>query len=344
MTARPRLGFLGAGWIGRMRMRAVAEDARARVVAIADPDPGAREECRIIAPEAELVESYDELLASDIDAVVIATPSGQHAVQCVRALERGLGVFCQKPLGRTAAEVEAITGAARRANRPLGVDLCYREAVAFRALRELVASGALGRPYAVDATFHNAYGPDRAWANDPLSAGGGCLIDLGVHLLDLALALLPEAEPTSAVSSLYAGGGPLEQPPRAVEDYACGQLVLAGGGVVRLACSWRSSFGAEACIRVMCVGSEASAAFENVGGSFYDFRCVLYRGRERKELSSPPDAWGGRTILAWIDALSNGDGYRHDPRLSRVAAALDRLYGRDAGVAERSRHLAREAV
>src|SRR5947199_289519 len=81
----------------------------------------------------------------------------------IRALKRGAAVFCQKPLGRTAAEARAVIDAARAADRLLCVDLSYRFTDGMRRIRELVRAGALGRVYAVDLVFHNAYGPDKAW-------------------------------------------------------------------------------------------------------------------------------------------------------------------------------------
>jgi predicted dehydrogenase len=97
---------------------------------------------------------------------VIATPSALHAEQAIAALDRGLAVFCQKPLGRDASETRAVVEAARRADRLLGVDLSYRYTRAAAALRDEVRSGALGEVYAVDLVFHNAYGPDKPWFYD----------------------------------------------------------------------------------------------------------------------------------------------------------------------------------
>ena len=92
--------------------------------------------------------------------------------------------------------------AARRAGRRLGVDYSYRFTDGMRALREMVARGELGRVFAVDAVFHNAYGPDKAWCRDPRLAGGGALMDLGVHLVDLALWVLDDA-PRSAMRAVH---------------------------------------------------------------------------------------------------------------------------------------------
>ena len=96
---------------------------------------------RRLAPGARLVSTLDELLDLGLDGVVIATPSALHAAQSIRALERGAAVFCQKPLGRTAAEARAVVDAARAADRLLGVDLSYRFTEGMRRIREIVRAG-----------------------------------------------------------------------------------------------------------------------------------------------------------------------------------------------------------
>ncbi|MBR7513789.1 Gfo/Idh/MocA family oxidoreductase, partial [Mycobacterium tuberculosis] len=79
------------------------------------------------------------------DGIVIATPSALHAEQSIRALDAGAAVFCQKPLGRTAAEVRAVVDAARNADRLLGLDLSCRHTEAMRRIRALIQAGELGR-------------------------------------------------------------------------------------------------------------------------------------------------------------------------------------------------------
>jgi predicted dehydrogenase len=78
-----------------------------------------------------------------------------------------------------------------------------------RRIRETLRSGELGRVFAVDLVFHNAYGPDKAWFYDPELSGGGCVMDLGVHLVDLALWSLDFPGVTNVTSTLMAKGAPL---------------------------------------------------------------------------------------------------------------------------------------
>ncbi|HEX8050088.1 MAG TPA: Gfo/Idh/MocA family oxidoreductase, partial [Solirubrobacterales bacterium] len=193
-TALPRLGFLGVGWIGRHRMEALARDGLAQVAAVADPQTAALEAAAEVAPEAALTESLAGLLEHELDGIVIATPSALHAEQAIAALESGLAVFCQKPLARDAEETRRVLQAARQADRLLSVDLSYRQTEALRAAQAIVTEGEIGLVHSLDLAFHNAYGPDKPWFTQPELSGGGCLIDLGTHLVDLALWLTGATE------------------------------------------------------------------------------------------------------------------------------------------------------
>ena len=309
---QPKLGFAGIGWIGRSRLEALAADGCAEIAAVADP-AGAD-------LDVECLSTFEELLERDLDGIVIATPSALHARQAIAALERGLAVFCQKPLGRDASETRAVVEAARRADRLLGVDLSYRQTDAARAVRAELAAGAAGQVYAADLVFHNAYGPDKPWFYDRRLAGGGCLLDLAIHLVDLALWALdfPAAHVLSA--RLLSTRG-LD-----VEELAFAELDL-GGAHVRLACSWRLPVGRECVIEASFHGSEGGVSLHNVDGSFYDLRAERRRGTEAEELAAPGDDWGGLAAVEWARRLAAGE--RHDPeteRLVRVAELLDAIY------------------
>jgi predicted dehydrogenase len=301
VATRPRLGFLGVGWIGRSRLDAVAAAGVAEVAAIADP------------AVAGALGSYDELLATELDGVVIATPSALHAEQAIAALERGLPVFVQKPLGRTAAEVRAVVEAARDADVLLGVDLSYRHAEAFRAARAAVAE--IGEVFAAELAFHNAYGPDKQWFRDPRLAGGGCVIDLGTHLVDLAVWIL-DLEPRDVRSRLV--GAP-------VETWATAEL-----DHVRIACSWDLHMGRDAVIEAVFHGTGGGVRVANVGGSFFDFRCERMTGTTSETLVEPPDAWPGRAAVAWARQVAAGERFddAFAAELVRDAEIIDRIYRR----------------
>lgn len=328
-SARPRLGFLGVGWIGRHRMEAIVAAGIADVVALCDASDDAVRTAREAAPAAEVCASLEAMLEGDVDGIVIATPSALHAQQAIAALDRGVAVFCQKPLGRTADETRRVVDAARAGNRLLGVDLSYRHTRAMERIRELVAGGELGRIYGVDLVFHNAYGPDKPWFHDRALSGGGCVIDLGIHLVDLALWTLGFPPVEGVTARLFSRGERLVPPLDRVEDHAVAQLDFAGDVAVRLACSWNLPAGCDAVIETSFYGTKGGAAMRNVNGSFYDFVAERYRGTARETLAVPPDAWGGRAAVEWARRLAEGEGFDSEAeRFIDVAAVVDTIYGR----------------
>jgi predicted dehydrogenase len=323
----PKLGFLGVGWIGRHRMEAMLATGDVEAAAICDPSPEMAAAAQALAPGAVVVDSLEAMLALDLDGIVIASPSALHAEQAVQAFDAGVAVFCQKPLGRNAAEAARVVAAARTADRLLAVDFSYRYTAGMTRIAELVRAGTLGDIYAIDLTFHNAYGPDKPWFYDRARSGGGCVMDLGVHLVDLALWVLGFPAVSDDVRShLFAEGKPLVTLDR-VEDYAVASFTLAGGAVVRLTCSWRLHAGQDAQIEALFYGSDGGAALRNVNGSFYDFQADHFVGTQRHVLATPPEQWGGRAAAAWASTL------RADPRfdpsadeLVAVSRVLDRIY------------------
>lgn len=325
-TAAPRIAFVGLGWIGRHRMQAICEQGGVEVVALADPSDDCVAEAAALAPGARTGNTLEEALATKPDGVVIATPSAMHAAQTIQALEAGCAVFCQKPLGRSEAEARAAVDAARRVDRLLAVDLSYRGTEALQAIRARIRAGELGRVFAMDLTFHNAYGPDKPWFYDKAQSGGGPLMDLGVHLVDSALWCLDFPKIVKIDAQVFRGGDP-RVPDHEVEDYAAATLTTAEGVSIRIACSWRLHAGHEAEIEVHARGTEAGASLTNPGRGFYDFAAHLHHGTATQGLTAPPDAWGGRMAQAWARQLA--DDPRFDPeaeRLVTLSRTIDGIY------------------
>ena len=323
---KPRIGFLGVGWIGTQRMEAIVKSGLVEVVGIADPLPEAVERAAEIAPRAVRMKSFEELLGAGPDGIVIATPSAQHAGQTLTALERGVAVFCQKPLGRTAEEVRRTVDAARNANVLLGVDLSYRFTAGMERIRKLVLQGELGNLYAANLVFHNAYGPDKPWFYHPELSGGGCVMDLGIHLVDLAMWIL-DSKVVDVSSRLFRHGVPMNAARTVVEDFAIARLDFASGATAQIACSWNLNAGRDAIIEATFYGERAGAMMHNVEGSFYNFMTESFHGTTRQTIAAPPEEWGGRAAVDWARRLAAGE--RFDPEIARmieVAAVLDAIY------------------
>lgn len=308
-------------------MEALLDHGIVEVAALADPVVERAQDAAALCPGAAVGSSLEDLLTSQLDGVVIATPSALHAQQSLECLARGLAVFCQKPLGRDAEETALVVETARDKDRLLGVDLSYRSVAGVDALRQLARSGALGHVFAVDAVFHNAYGPDKAWFYDARQSGGGCMMDLGIHLIDLAQWLLDFPAVREVRGRLFARGQRLHGRRDIVEDFGVAELDYEGGGIARIACSWNLDAGADAVIAVELHGSEGGAALRNLNGSFYDFAVERFHGTSRERIAGPPDAWGGRALVAWAEQLARSRSF--DPeaeRLVEVAALIDAVY------------------
>jgi predicted dehydrogenase len=327
MTMTPRVGCIGLGWIGRHRLQALVDSGIADITMLWDDDPAALASAVQIAPGARAADSLDALLDAPLDGVMIATPSAIHAEQTARALDHHLAVFCQKPLARNRAEVEQLVTLARRRDRLLQVDLSYRFAKAFEALRQFVQEGGVGTPHALELTFHNAYGPDKPWYYSRELSGGGCVMDLGIHLVDLLLRICGPAPPRIVASHLFSNGARWEPAAGQVEDLAYVQLEAPMGAVARIACSWRLPAGCDAVIGATVYGPCAGVRVRNVAGSFYDFVAERLDRGGIQHLVGPPDAWGGRAAVAWATQLANGPGY--DPaceELIVLSGVIDDIY------------------
>ncbi|HEX7332536.1 MAG TPA: Gfo/Idh/MocA family oxidoreductase [Pyrinomonadaceae bacterium] len=324
----PRLGFVGLGWIGCNRLQSIVEAGVAEVVAVHDVQPDAAAEGLKLSPDAVVFSAFEELLNHDVDGVVIATPNCFHAEQSIAALRNGIAVFCQKPLGRNAFETRRIVEAARSADSLLGVDLSYSAIPAMQRVSALVKSGELGKIFAVDAVFHNGYGPDKAWFRDYALSGGGCVLDLGSHLLDLALQPLGYPRIARVQSSLFANGELLKCDE--VEDYGVAMMETMDGTVINMSCCWNLHVGREADIEIAFYGTEGGAKLRNVNGSFYDFVGERFRGTHTERLSDPQDSqwqWGGLAAIEWVKRLSDEEGF--DPVAEHyvsLAEVIDSVY------------------
>lgn len=325
------LGFIGVGWIGRNRMEAILNHTPARAISIVEPTEENAQEALKSAGDAKLSSSAEELLkAENLEGVVIATPSAMHAQQSIAALKAGKAVFCQKPLGRTAAEVREVVAASKEANKLLSVDLSYRYTKAFRAVYDLIQNGDIGDVYAVDLVFHNAYGPDKEWFYDIKRSGGGCVMDLGIHLVDLAMWTLDFPDIQDVRSHLFHKGKRLHSFETQVEDFASVSLTSAKETIINLECSWHVSAGKDAVIEAKFYGTKGGAAFKNVNGSFYDFTAEKYLGTHTETLVTPPDEWSGRAGIVWAENMLSENKYNPQTgeEFIKTAEIIDRIYGR----------------
>lgn len=320
----PRIGFVGLGWIGRLRLEAVEAAGTAMVAALCDRDVLRLNEASSRNPGATTHTELEDLLASpDLDAIVLATPNAMHAPQALMALGCDLPLFVQKPMGLDRSEVASILEMARIRDRLVAVDWSYRFLEGACALRDWVHGGELGRIHLAEATFHNAYGPDKAWCFDPSISGGGALLDLGVHLLDLLFWMFGPTSP----GRLDGWTRDVEGRP-GIDQLAGINFELDPGLRVRLTASWHAHAGRDCDFRLTLHGTRASAELRNVEGSFYDFELARRTGRSEQVVVRDSRRWMDGAVLEWIDGVAAGKGY--DPAAETslaVAEVVDRVYG-----------------
>lgn len=257
MNRDVRWGLIGCGDISRKRVAPALRDAElSRLIAVSRArsdlaDAFAREfgATKAYADWHELIED------AEIDAVYLATPVNLHAEQTIEAAEAGKHVLCEKPMALSPEDCERMIAACSSNGVKLGIAYYRRFYPAIRRMKEIIASGEIGRPVLIEANaferFNPAPGADRAWLVDPTQSGGGPMMDFGCHRIEIMLDLLGPVAATTAVTTKVLFERPVEDTAIAVFSFASG-----GQGVLKVTHAARESqdsldlFGSEGSIRV----------------------------------------------------------------------------------------------
>lgn len=271
-----RVGVIGCG-AGLFHLEGYSADSRVEIAALAGLDT---DRCESLAKRfniPSIYREYQDLLArEDIQAVSIAVPNFLHMPVAIAALDAGKHVLIEKPLARNTAEGQAMVDAAKRNDRILAVSFQRRTRHDVEIVRDQIAAGALGRVY-----YSKAYWMRRSgipglgtWFTSKEAAGGGPLIDLGVHVLDMALYMLgnPNVETVSAATyseigtrgrgnwvgrqTSTSGNDPVNYE---VEDLATAFLRFEDGATMLLEASWASFTEMDDDFGVQFFGSEGGA-------------------------------------------------------------------------------------
>jgi predicted dehydrogenase len=240
-----RVGLIGCGYWGAKLARNFHALPEARLVALADLDPLRREHAARHYPDARVVDDHRQLLGSDTDALVIATPPSTHAALAIEALEAGKHVLVEKPLATSVEAADAIIAAAARAGRTLMVGHTFVYNPAVELLRQLVQSGELGRVYYIHATRVNL-GICQSDIN--------VLWDLAPHDLSILIMTLG-----AAPTGVRAHGHAYLRP--GIEDVAWLTLDFPDGSLAHVHASWLDPCKIR---RVTVVGDRKMAVYDDL--------------------------------------------------------------------------------
>ncbi len=257
-TKKLRIGIIGCG-VGMLHLQGFAENPRAEVVAIAGLD---EERCRELATQfgvPRVYRDYQELIADPaVEAVTVAVPNILHFPVALAALEAGKHVMVEKPLAPTSGEGQKIIDAARRADRVLGVVFNRRSRQDVQIVKREIERGHLGDIYHARAFWMRRSGIPGlgTWFTSKEMAGGGPLIDLGVHVIDLALWVLGNPKARRVSAATYSELGPQGRgqwqggrfkispgQPYEVEDFATAFIRFDGNLTLQVDASWAAYTG-----------------------------------------------------------------------------------------------------
>lgn len=199
-----RIGIIGAGSIARAHLDAYAAHPEVELVAISDQN---LDRAREVADRYGAPRAYadpQELLAEpDIDGVSICTWNNSHASWAIAAIEAGKHVLVEKPIARTVAEAEQIQRAVDASDRVVQVGFVRRHSPNCQVLKSFVDADELGEIYYAKASLIRRMGNPGGWFADKEIAGGGPLLDIGIHVLDLAWYLMGSPKAVSVSGNTY---------------------------------------------------------------------------------------------------------------------------------------------
>ncbi len=277
-----RLGFVGAGNITRYHLDALRQVPGAKAVAICDVEERARQRAAEYGIDGVYTDYRRMVAEAPIDAVIVAVPNIIHHEVTVAALQAGKHVLCEKPMAINAALAGEMVRAAEANGRLLAIGLVCRYARSTELARAMIAGGELGKVYYARALKVRRKGIPGwgTWFTQKKVSGGGPVIDIGVHSLDLAWFAMGCPRPVAVcgvVNTAFGpqrrGVGPWGQPDFRgsfdVEDMGAGFIRFADGAAIYLETSWAMHTPDEDKIHIM--GEQAGIQFAPLGKELHIF-------------------------------------------------------------------------
>lgn len=276
-----RIALIGCGGMGTFHLMSYRSIPDVRIVALCDIVPGrAESKLEYVCPDTLTFTDYHDVLdLPDLDAVDICTPNYLHSIIAVEALNRGLHVFCEKPDAVSVDEALKMKEAAEKNDRVLMVMRNNRYAPASAYLKQYIEDGKMGEIYAGRCGWQRRRGiPGKGgWFTTKAQSGGGPLIDLGVHMIDLAIWLMGNPTPVAVSGCTYCKFADTDVSDSVnsdfgekqangtfdVEDLAMGFIRFDNGACLQIEFSWASNVQEEKQF-VELRGTKAGASWPNL--------------------------------------------------------------------------------
>ncbi|NLB59699.1 MAG: Gfo/Idh/MocA family oxidoreductase [Lentisphaerae bacterium] len=326
-----RLGFIGAGGIARAQANYLKKVSGVEVVAAADVNQAALDKFKQDYNTPHLFKDWKKLLAlPGLEAVSVCTPNNMHSRPSIAALKAGKHVLVEKPMAMNAKQAAAMVAAAKQAKRLLQIGVQWRFTRSAQFLRQRVASGSLGDFLYVRYQALRRRGiPSWGVFGRKELQGGGPMIDIGVHILEMAHYIMGAPPPLSASASCYTyignkkpqaltGWGNWDYKTYTVEDLAIGFIKFANGSTLVIESSFAAHIEKDL-HTIQIMGSKGGAtydplqvfgddqgymlnmtpAFIGTGDSFlYKMNHFVECARDGKKCAAPgEDGWAVQRIL-----------------------------------------------
>ena len=247
-----RVGVVGCGGIANAKhLPAMKKNGNFEIVAFCDliEEKALKAKEEYGTEDALVCTDYKEVLKQDVEAVYVLTPNSAHAPISIAALDAGKHVMCEKPMAKTYAEAKAMVEAAERSGKILTIGYQSRYRADSAYLKRACENGDLGEIYYAKAhAVRRRAVPTWGVFLDAEKQGGGPLIDIGTHALDLTLWMMDNYEPEMVVGSVYRKLADQKETGNAwgdwdpniftVEDSAFGFIRMKNGATINLESSW----------------------------------------------------------------------------------------------------------
>jgi predicted dehydrogenase len=319
MGGKLRVGMVGLGFISAVHLAGYAKCPEVELAAFCDiiPERARKAADEYGIPGAKVYTDYKKMLAEEKpDVVNVCTENNMHAEITVAALNAGAHVFCEKPMAVTGVEADAMVAAAKKNGRKLSVGYQLRFSNESQLLRSEVMNGKLGKIYYAEATTLRRRGvPTWGVFLNKAKQGGGPLIDIGTHIVDLTLWAMNDYSPVvSAIGRTFDdliplggfnNGGHWDIGKFEVEDSAFGTVTLASGAMLVVKAAWAVNNKEMNLNETLLFGVNGGAELENDR--------LTFNGESNDRLwqyvpepAPTKDSMYDREIAAWVKALVEG--------------------------------------